>query len=281
MRTFIIISSLCLPIWFWAQLPTEPHNIMENGTYLHFYHDQEGPTAKKGDIMSLHIQTFVNGDSLFFSSYDAKAPIDYTIGNSGFRGDFMSGLHCISKGDSVAFWVSVDSLIKYGIATVGKKGQYLKYVIKAYALDDAVNFQLKRNQEIDHRFNEEMRILSNHFQANPQDVKRTQNGLHYVIHSKGNGPKGQVRRKVKVHYKGWVLNGKEFDSSYKRNEPIGFVLGLKMVIPGWEEALTLLNVGDKATIYIPSKLGYGVKGNGDAIPPNAILVFDMEFVEMN
>ncbi len=277
----MIVISMCWPLLFWAQTSNEAKILMENGTYVHFYHDQEGPKAKKGDIMSLHIQTYVNEDSLFFSSYDAKAPIDYNIGDPSFKGDFMSGLHCISEGDSVAFWVSVDSLIKYGVTTVGKKGGYLKYVIKAYALDDAVNFQLKRNKAIDNRFDEEMRILSNYFQANPQDVKRTKSGLHYVINSKGDGPKGQVRRKVKVHYKGWVLNGKEFDSSYKRNEPIGFVLGLKMVIPGWEEALTLLNVGDKATIYIPSKLGYGVKGNGDAIPPNAILVFDMEFVEMN
>ena len=271
---FTLILFICLTA------KAQEQTLAPNGVLIHFYEDIEGKTASVGDIMSLHIKTYLGGDSLFFSSYDQKAPIDYTIEESGFKGDFMSGLHLLSQGDSACFWVPVDSILAHGTPSIGEKGSFLKYVVKVYALDDPVQFQIKRNEIIRLRFIEEMKILSEYFKNKKSKPTITNSGLHYIINKKGDGPKGEFRRKVKVHYSGKVLNGNHFDSSYKRGEPISFVTGLEMVIPGWEEALLLLNVGDKATIYIPSKLAYGIKGNGDAIPPNSILEFDMEFVEM-
>ena len=85
---------------------------------------------------------------------------------------------------------------------------------------------------------------------------------------------------VSVHYKGQLTDGTVFDSSYKRKEPIEFALGMGQVIAGWDEGVSLLSVGDKARFVILSNLGYGSRGAGGAIPPNANLIFDVELVSI-
>ncbi|PIF00278.1 MAG: peptidylprolyl isomerase [Maribacter sp.] len=107
---------------------------------------------------------------------------------------------------------------------------------------------------------------------------RTQSGLRYKIIQKGNGAKAESGQTVSVHYEGSLLNGQVFDSSYKRNEPIDFKLGVGQVIPGWDEGIALLQVGDKARFVIPSDLAYGSAGAGGVIPPNATLIFDVELM---
>ena len=81
-----------------------------------------------------------------------------------------------------------------------------------------------------------------------------------------------------MHYKGQLADGTVFDSSYKRNDPIEFTLGVGQVIAGWDEGIALLHVGEKARIVIPSTLAYGSQGAGGVIPPNANLIFDIELV---
>jgi FKBP-type peptidyl-prolyl cis-trans isomerase len=85
---------------------------------------------------------------------------------------------------------------------------------------------------------------------------------------------------VRVHYSGKLTNGKVFDSSYTRGEPIEFVLGRGQVIKGWDEGIALMKVGGKATLTIPPELGYGQRGAGGVIPPNATLIFDVELVNV-
>ncbi|TVZ50973.1 peptidylprolyl isomerase [Dokdonia sp. Hel_I_53] len=107
---------------------------------------------------------------------------------------------------------------------------------------------------------------------------KTDSGLHYKIIQKGDGAKAEKGKVVSVHYKGQLPDGTVFDSSFKRNQPIDFELGVGQVIPGWDEGIQLLNVGDKARLVIPSDLAYGSAGAGGVIPPNATLVFDVELV---
>ena len=83
---------------------------------------------------------------------------------------------------------------------------------------------------------------------------------------------------VKVHYKGQLLDQTVFDSSYKRDQPIEFKVGIGQVIPCWDEGILLLNKGDKARFVIPSQLAYGESGAGGVIPPNATLIFDVELI---
>jgi FKBP-type peptidyl-prolyl cis-trans isomerase len=109
---------------------------------------------------------------------------------------------------------------------------------------------------------------------------KTDSGLRYKIIQKGSGAKAEKGKTVSVHYEGALANGQVFDSSYKRKQPIDFSLGIGQVIPGWDEGIGLLKVGDKARFVIPSHLAYGSTGAGGVIPPNATLVFDVELMNV-
>ncbi len=108
--------------------------------------------------------------------------------------------------------------------------------------------------------------------------EETASGLRYKVLEKGSGKQATKGAGVSVHYKGQLLDGSVFDSSYKRKEPIDFTVGVGQVIKGWDEGILLLQVGDKARFVIPSNLAYGSAGAGGVIPPNAILIFDVELV---
>lgn len=111
-----------------------------------------------------------------------------------------------------------------------------------------------------------------------EGVITTASGLQYKIIIKGNGKIPTAQDTVVAHYKGTLVDGTEFDNSFKRNEPATFpVTG---VIKGWQEALQLMPVGSKWEIYIPSELGYGEQGAGQAIPPGAALIFEIELISI-
>jgi FKBP-type peptidyl-prolyl cis-trans isomerase len=108
----------------------------------------------------------------------------------------------------------------------------------------------------------------------------TPSGLRYKILQNGDGKQATKGAMVSVHYKGQLLDGTVFDSSYKRKQPIDFAIGVGQVIAGWDEGIQLLKVGDKARLVIPSNLGYGAGGAGGVIPPNATLIFDVELMDV-
>ncbi|GGE10462.1 peptidylprolyl isomerase [Psychroflexus salis] len=110
--------------------------------------------------------------------------------------------------------------------------------------------------------------------------KQTESGLRYQIIHEGDGIRAKKGNIVKVHYKGSLPDGKVFDSSYSRKQPIEFPLGIGQVIAGWDEAIQLLNVGSKARLVIPAELGYGDRAVGGVIPANSILLFDVELVSL-
>ena len=111
-------------------------------------------------------------------------------------------------------------------------------------------------------------------------AQKTASGLYYVVVQEGTGEQAVKGKTVAVHYSGKLTNGNEFDNSYRRGEPIEFKLGIGQVIPGWDEGIGLMNVGSKYTLIIPSELGYGKRGAGGVIPPNATLVFETELISV-
>lgn len=112
-----------------------------------------------------------------------------------------------------------------------------------------------------------------------EGYEKTATGLFYKIETPGVGASPSQGQNVSVHYKGSLLDGTVFDSSYKRNEPIDFPLGVGQVIKGWDEGIALLSKGAKATFIIPADLGYGSAGAGGVIPPDATLQFEVELVD--
>jgi FKBP-type peptidyl-prolyl cis-trans isomerase FklB len=115
--------------------------------------------------------------------------------------------------------------------------------------------------------------------ATKDGVKTLPSGLQYKVMNEGHGATPGATDKVTVHYRGTLVDGTEFDSSYSRNKPVTF--GVNRVIPGWTEALQLMQEGDKWQLFIPAKLGYAERGAGSKIPPNSTLIFEVELLSVN
>ena len=167
----------------------------------------------------------------------------------------------ISQGDSI------DSI---EILRVGDAAEKFK------AIEAFRTFEGSREQRIADAIKAQDEILD----KESAGFDKTTSGLRYKILQNGNGKQANKGDMVSVHYKGQLLDGTVFDSSYKRKQPIDFNVGIGQVISGWDEGIQLLKVGDKARFVIPSELAYGSRGAGGVIPPDAPLIFDVELMNV-
>ena len=161
-----------------------------------------------------------------------------------------------------------DEIISIKINAVGDKA---KAFDAAKAFED---FNKSKADRIKKEKENELKMLKDLSKG----FSKTSSGLLYKFEKENNSQKPSNGNKVKVHYKGMLLDGTVFDSSFKRNQPIEFTLGIGQVIKGWDEGISLLGIGDKASFIIPSDLAYGASGAGGVIPPNATLFFEVELI---
>lgn len=123
------------------------------------------------------------------------------------------------------------------------------------------------------------------YKGKSMEIITTETGLQYQILQEGTGASPKKGGGVTVHYTGWLENGgqpgRKFDSSVDRGEPFSFIIGIGQVIRGWDEGVLGMKVGEKRRLIIPSNLGYGARGAGNIIPPNATLIFDVELLEVD
>lgn len=152
----------------------------------------------------------------------------------------------------------------------------MEEVMEKFAKERLAALQKKISDEAMQKLNEGKAFLDENKQK--EGVKVTDSGLQYVVVKEGTGASPKASDEVTVHYEGRLIDGKVFDSSLER-EPVTFPLNY--VIAGWTEGLQLMQEGAKYTFYIPSELGYGETGAGRDIPPNAVLVFDVELISVN
>lgn len=144
------------------------------------------------------------------------------------------------------------------------------YQIISEVLEEAAEAQKKEQTAVGDAF-----LVENKEKPN---ITTTESGLQYEIIRDADGSKPEATDEVTVHYKGSLLDGKIFDSSYERGEPISFQLN--RVIQGWQEGLLLMPVGAHYRFYIPYELGYGERGAGNDIPPYSVLIFDVELIKI-
>jgi peptidylprolyl isomerase len=146
---------------------------------------------------------------------------------------------------------------------------------------DAVSSFVEPIEDLEAKKEKEIEEFKNKMASIQDSLQETESGLKYIITQENpSGTQPESGQTVYVHYEGRLSDGKMFDSSYKRNQPLNFAIGTGRVIPGWDEGISLLKTGEKATLIIPPDLGYGARGAGNVIPPNSTLVFDVELVDV-
>lgn len=173
------------------------------------------------------------------------------------------------------------------VAVFTKGDEYKNYDASTIFNEGKSKIQ-ENNKAIMNQIEADKKKKAEEFVANQQklvdglkaEMQSTPSGLYYKITKATNGAAPQRGDEVAVHYAGKLVDGSEFDSSFKRNQPIDIPIGVGQVIKGWDEGIMLLKEGETATLLIPSELGYGSAGAGGVIPPNAWLIFDVELVKV-
>jgi peptidyl-prolyl cis-trans isomerase A (cyclophilin A) len=201
-----------------------------------------------------------NGSQFFIT----HVPTDWLDGKHTVFGHVVEGQEVV---DAVAGNDALDSI---EIIRIGDEAKNWN------AIEAFRTFEGSREK----RMEEQKKIAEAALEKLAAGFLKTESGLRYQIIQKGTGKQAEKGKKVAVHYQGALENGQVFDSSYKRKQPIDFTLGVGQVIEGWDEGVALLQVGDKARFVIPSYLGYGSRGAGGVIPPDATLVFDVELMDV-
>lgn len=140
--------------------------------------------------------------------------------------------------------------------------------------DDLGDIYQHYNAEPKSQFQKDENLIIDYIVQHKLNTTRAENGLYYIIHKEGIGPKLQRGSPVKADYKGYFLDGTEFDSSYKRNKPIRFTVG--QMAPGWDQGMSYVSRGANLTLILPSFLGYGEEGFQNHVPPNSVILFDID-----
>lgn len=191
---------------------------------------------------------------------------------------WIPGLNESIFGSDSTLTINRDVMIKGFLDAVAKKSELMD-LVKAQAYSNEKMKEIKE-RVIEKNYGEN-RIANEQFMAEnktKEGVETTESGLQYKVITMGKGEKPSENSEVKVNYRGTLIDGTEFDSSYSRNEPTTFRVG--QVIEGWKEALQLMPVGSKWVLYIPQELAYGSREAGDKIKPYSALIFEVELLEI-
>jgi len=259
--------------------------------YKFFREKKDGQKAQLGDILELKMK-YATPDTVVFNSDTYAKSIPFQLMKPGYVGDIVEGIGMMAVGDSAAFIVSADSFF---IKNVGlkelpkfiKKGSMLTFNISVLSVKkkevyEKEQMELKKQKSamLEVQRNDEAGLRDAYLKKNNVKAKPTKSGLYFTETQKGKGKQAVVGANVQVHYKGSLLNGSEFDSSYKRDKPISFKLGGGQVIPGFEEGVTMMKEGSKAQLIIPSDLGYKDQ-ELENIPAYSTLIYEVELVKVD
>lgn len=305
MKKSILILGLALTVLMGACQRFEKG---EGGLQYRIVEDKGQEKAVAGDLLSVEMKVTTDRDSLLSSTYKIGLPQIINIAPDSipglYAGDYNSIFKMLGEGDSAVFKLDLDTMAaksmqpkpdfadKYIIFNVRVNRHFKKGELTDSALYAEVNTYFEG--EIEKLQVAEEGKINNYIQQNNLEPLKTASGLQYVIVEEGTGEKPVAGDTVEVNYTGALTNGDVFDTSIQEvaesnniynamrpYEPAKFAIGVRQVIPGWDEGLLLLPKGSKAKLIIPSELGYGERGDmRGTIPPFAPLVFDIELIDI-
>ncbi|MBL7995577.1 FKBP-type peptidyl-prolyl cis-trans isomerase [bacterium] len=237
-----------------------------------------GEPAKTGFVAEVLYKGFFTDGKVFDQAQDREKPFSFVLGSGQVIKGWDEGVALMNVGDQ--FQLIIPPQLAYGkkgIPGVIPPNTALLFDVELLSVRDAniVVAKIPSNTLLD------AKQLAASLQAarqKPGDTVTTSSGLTYVVGKRGSGVPAQAGKSVEVHYSGFLINGKMFDSSRDRGEPFEFILGQGLVIKGWDEAIALMRVGDQLRLIIPPQLAYGERGAGGVIPPHATLLFDVELM---
>lgn len=244
----------------------EAQNITtESGLMVEIIQQGTGEKPQTGDIVKVHYTgTLKATGEKFDSSVDRGEPIEFPLGIGRVIPGWEEGIAMLNKGTKAR--LIIPAALGYGEHKTGPIPPNSDLVFEV----ELVDFKPGPKP-----------ITHDPFDISGIAPTKTASGLELYITEKGSGTKVEAGKMVTVHYYGYLHEGgQKFDNSYERGEPIQVPVGMGQVIPGWDEGLALLNVGDKATLIIPHTLAYGDEGFPGVIPPRATLVFDIEVLDV-
>jgi len=253
----------------------------DNGLIYKIHIDNKGKKAKAGDYISVEMTYLTNEDSLLFDAKGQSFPLH--IDPPIFPGDINDALTLLGVGDSATFVIRADSfLIKNAKLTklpsfVDDDSKVIFHV-KLHNIQTLEEIKKEEEQKKLAVQKKEIADIEAYISSHNITKSPTASGLYYLPTKKGKGPRAQTGKKVKVHYTGRFLDGSKFDSSYDRNRPIEFEVGLGQVLAGMDEGVSLMREGEEATFIIPSRLGY--TGGRNDIPPYTPLLFEIKLIDV-
>ncbi|WP_143310828.1 FKBP-type peptidyl-prolyl cis-trans isomerase [Chitinophaga vietnamensis] len=235
-----------------------------------------GAQLKVGDTVMLNVIQKINDSLLGDSRKIMGAPLNVVIQKPADKLDLMEGIALLHEGDSATFFIPWDSLPQMQRPPFGKKGDKLKIT---FAVEGKFSAAAQKDKD--------EKAIKEYLEKNKINATKNAAGVYIAVKEEGAGNTPNPGDTVVVHYTGKLTNGKVFDSSLDSTmrpgmplEPIKFPIGRGFVIKGWDAGLSSLKKGAKATLVIPSTLAYGLQGSPPAIPGNAVLVFDVQLVNI-
>jgi FKBP-type peptidyl-prolyl cis-trans isomerase len=260
----------------------------EDGIYYIEKVKGKGRSADSGDFVTLHFNVFLVGGDRLFASSEAGDPLDFQMGarfeNDGFQ-EVVQRMKPGGKSDALV--PSSKAFGKAGMGVVVPPYSALFYEIDLISVmsqeeHDKQQAEKAAQQKAENAMREqrESADLQKYLEDNNITTPALESGLIYIEEVAGSGAQPATGQRVKVHYTGRLLDGTKFDSSVDKGQPFEFTLGQGQVIRGWDQGIALMKEGGKATLIIPSKIGYGERGAGGMIPPFSTLVFDVELIEI-
>lgn len=221
----------------------------------------DGPAAQAGDIVSVHYTGKLTDGTKFDSSVDRGQPFQFPLGAGRVIKGWDEGIALMKKGGKATLTIPPE--LGYGARGAGGVIPPNATLVFDVELVDILQGAPAAPTQVD-----------------AADYQTTAVGLKYYDFVVGDGAAPQKGKQVIVHYTGWLLDGKKFDSSLDRGEPFAFTIGVGQVIRGWDEGVLTMQVGGKRQLVIPPELGYGPSGAGGVIPPNATLVFEVQLLDV-